>query len=98
MGVRVEEFLNTVYRFQTTVYVIVQVQSTYLHVEEVSIFVQPAMTKGAHYVRMSAVFAEFLYDSDFIRDFLVDLSWGGSYNKRADNFSSKRLSSVHADT
>jgi hypothetical protein len=47
---------------------------------------------------MSAVFAEFLYDSDFIRDFLVDLSWGGSYNKRADNFSSKRLSSVHADT
>jgi hypothetical protein len=55
------------------------------------------MAKGANYVRMSAVFAQFLYDSDFIRDFLVDLSWGGTYDKRADNFSSKCLHSVHAD-
>lgn len=96
--VGVEEFFNTVFPFQTTIYIIVQVQMTYFHIEEVAIFVQPAMAEGANYVGMSTVGAEFLYDSDFILNFLVDLSLSGSNDKWANNFSSKCLVSIYADT
>lgn len=90
-GFRSKEFFNSVYRFQSIIDIVVQVQVTYLHIEEVPVFVEPAMPEGSNYVRMSTVYAQFLDDSDFVPNFLVDFGLSGSYDKGPNDLPCKYL-------